>query len=157
MVHRALTATHLHNGIVLNMVGDGAPYPAVRTDGIDSLGLGQRDVSRERLVEQCAGRTHRGTLPARHTGGLAHRQVQVKADVGMGTLAGTANDLVALDDIAAANAAVAQDASIMVDSNDRRGHIVSIFRDSRLETRTLTLTLSPEGRGDSQETILLAE
>src|SRR5436309_105968 len=127
MVHRTLTAAHLYNGVVLNMVGDGAPYPAVRTDGIDGLGLGQRDVNCKRLVEQCAGRTHRGTLPARHTGGLAHGQIEVEANMGERTLAGTADDLVVLDLIAAADTAVAQDAGVMVHGDDRGGHIVSIF------------------------------
>ena len=53
----------------------------------------------------------------------AHRLVEVEADARGVALAGAADDLVALDVVARADAAVAEDAGLVIDGDDRRGDV----------------------------------
>ena len=49
---------------------------------------------------------------------FAHRVVEVEADARRVALAGAADDLVALDVVAGADAAVAEDAGLVIDGDD---------------------------------------
>ena len=69
------------------------------------------------LVER-PGRARGDALAARDAGRLAHRVVEVEADARRVTLAGAADDLVHLDVVARADAAVAEDAGLVIDGDD---------------------------------------
>ena len=109
----------------VHVVGQRAADPAVRAHRVDLVELGarpDRDVP-DRLVGQRAGRARRDALPAGHARGLAHRVVQVERDPGGVALAAAADDVVALDVVAGAHAAVAQNARVVVHRDDRVGEV----------------------------------
>jgi hypothetical protein len=54
--------------------------------------------------------------------------------MGVRTFAGATNNIVVLDLITATDTTVTQDARVVIDGNDWRGGIVSIFCDPRSET-----------------------
>src|SRR5262249_38062420 len=73
--------------------------------------------------DQRARRARRRTLAALDARRLAHRVVEVEADLRRVALAAAADDLVALDVVARADAAVAEDASLVVDGDDGRRRV----------------------------------
>ena len=109
--------------LLVDVVGERTADAAVRADGVDGLELGARPDRHvaDRLVGQRARRAGRDALPARHARRLAHRVVQVEGDPRLVALAGAADDVVALDVVAGADAAVAHDAGVVVDMDDRVG------------------------------------
>ena len=107
--------------LLVDVVGQRAAHPAVRADGVDRLELlarADRDVM-DRLVDQRTGRARGDALAARHARRLAHRVVQVERDARRVALPGAADDVVALDVVARADAAVAEDAGVVVDADHR--------------------------------------
>ena len=79
----------------------------------------------DRLVGEGPGRAGGHALAARHARGLAHRVVEVERDPRRVALAGAADDVVALDVVARPHAAVAQDARVVVDGDDRVREVVA--------------------------------
>src|SRR5439155_13928373 len=73
-----------------------------------------RDVV-DRLVRERAGRARGDALAAGHARRLAHRVVEVEGDQRRVALARAADHVVALDVVARADAAVAEDARVVVD------------------------------------------
>src|SRR3954449_1685378 len=107
--------------LVVDVEGDRAADAAVRAHRVDLAQLGaraDRDVA-DRLVRDRAGRARGDALAAGHARRLAHRVVEVERDARRVALAGTPDDVVALDVVARADAAVAQDARVVVDRDDR--------------------------------------
>src|SRR5262249_10329505 len=107
----------------VDVIGERAADSAVGAHGLDRLQLGARaDGGRQRLVCERTGRAHGRALAAAHAGRFAHRRIEVERDAGLVALAGAADDLVRLQVVAAADAAVAQDAGLVVDrDHGRRG------------------------------------
>ena len=107
--------------VAVHVVGERAADPAVGADGVYrvKLGLGpDRDVV-DRLVGQRAGRAGGDALAAGDAGRGAHRVAEVERDVRGEPLAAAPDHVVALDVVAGADAAVAQDAGVVVDGDDR--------------------------------------
>ena len=107
--------------LAVDIEGQCATDAAVRADGVDCVELLSRldrDVV-DRLVGECAGRARRHTLTAGDARRLAHRVVEVEGDAGRVALATAADDVVALDVVAGSDAAVAEDAGVMVDGDHR--------------------------------------
>src|SRR5262249_56626525 len=74
----------------------------------------------ERLVGRRPGRTGRGALAAGDEGTLSHGLVEVKGDARCPAAVGAADDLVRLDLVTSANAAITKDAGIVVDGDHTR-------------------------------------
>src|SRR3954454_11086328 len=106
--------------LVVDVEGQRAADAAVRAHGVDLAQLGarpDRDVA-DRLVRQRAGRARGDALAARDARRLAHRVVEVERDPRRVALARAPDDVVALDVVAGADAAVAEDARVVVDGDD---------------------------------------
>ena len=102
--------------LAVHVVGERAADAAIRADRVHRVELGarlDRDVV-DGLVHERARRTGGHALAAGHAGRLAHRVVQVERDQRGVALAGAADHVVALDVVAGADAAVAQDAGVVV-------------------------------------------
>ena len=109
----------------VHVVRQRAADAAVGADAVDRVELGarpDRDVA-DRLVGQRAGGAGRDALAAGDAGRGAHRVVQVEGDPGGVPLAAAADDVVALDVVAGPDAAVAEDARVVVDRDDRVGQV----------------------------------
>jgi hypothetical protein len=91
-----------------------AAVRAYRLNLAQLLARPDRDVV-DRLVRERAGRARGDALAAGHARRLAHRVVQVERDQRRVALARAADHVVALDVVARADAAVAQDARVVVD------------------------------------------
>ena len=107
--------------LLVDVVGERAADAAVRADGIDRLELlarADRHVA-DRLVDQRARRARGHALAARDAARLPHRIVQVERDPRRIALARAPDHVVALDVVARAHAAVAQDARVVVDRDHR--------------------------------------
>ena len=111
--------------LAVDVIGERAADAAIWADGLDAVELRARPDRDgvDRLVRQRAGRAGSNALAAGHAGRLAHRIVQVERDQGRVALAGAADHVVALDVVAGADAAVAQDAGVVVDRDDRVAQI----------------------------------
>src|SRR6185312_4594237 len=111
--------------LAVDVVGQRAANPAVRAHRVNRVkrcaGL-DRDVV-DRLVGQRAGGAGRHAFTARDAGRLAHRVVEIERDAGGVALAAAADDIVGLDVVAGAHAAVAQDAGVVVDRDHGIGHV----------------------------------
>src|SRR5262249_18326251 len=106
---------------VADVVGQGTANAAVWTDGVDRRRLRARHQRQgERLVRQRPGRTGRSALAARDAGTLSHGLVEVKGDARCPAAVGAADDLVRLDLVTSANAAITKDAGIVVDGDHTR-------------------------------------
>ncbi len=77
----------------------------------------------DRLVGEGAGRAGGHALAARDAGRRAHRVVEVEGDPGGVALAAAADHVVALQVVAGAHAAVAEDAGVVVDRDHRVGRV----------------------------------
>src|SRR3954463_14082581 len=113
--------------LVVDVVGQRAADAAVGADRVHLAQRGARpdgDVA-DRLVRDGPGRAGGDALAARHARGLAHRIVEVEGDARRVALAGAPDDVVALDVVARAHAAVAEDAGVVVDGNDRVGAVLA--------------------------------
>src|SRR4051795_4519968 len=107
--------------LVVDVEGQRAADAAVRAHRVDLAQLRARPDRHvaDRLVRDRAGRARRDALAARHARGLAHRVVEVERDARRVALARAADDVVALDVVARADAAVAEDAGVVVDRDHR--------------------------------------
>src|SRR5207237_820786 len=72
-----------------------------------------------RLVRQRSRGARRHTFTAGDAGALAHRLIEVEGDAGAVALAGTADDLVGLNIVAGTDAAIAENARLVIYSDDR--------------------------------------
>ena len=113
--------------IVVDVERQRAADAAVRAHRVDLTQLGPRPDrdAVDRLVRQRAGRARGDALAARDARRLAHRVVEVERDPRRVALARAADDVVALDVVARADAAVAQDAGVVVDGDDRVGVVLA--------------------------------
>ena len=137
VVHRAGAPGHLHDGVGLGVhrVGDAAADAAVGAQGVDLLVVTVRQQRQgEGLVGQRAGRAGGHALAAGDAARLAHRQVVVEGNARRVALAGAPDDVVALHVVAGADAAVAQDAGIVVHGDDRRRQVVAVVERARRES-----------------------
>src|SRR4051794_530658 len=106
--------------LVVDVEGQRAADAAVRAHRVDLAQLRarlDRDVA-DRLVRDRAGRARGDALAARHARRLPHRVVEVERDARRVALARAPDDVVALDVVARADAAVAEDARVVVDRDD---------------------------------------
>ena len=71
-------------------------------------------------VGQGAGRAVVRAFAAGHAARAAHRHVEIERDPRCVTLAHAADDVVFLDDVAAPDAAIAENAGVVVDGDDQR-------------------------------------
>jgi hypothetical protein len=107
-------------GVSVHVVSDGAADATVRADRFDALQVLPRlDRHYELLVGQCPGWANGGALAARDTGAVAHRYVQIERDSRPVTLPGAPDDVVVLDLVAGADAAVTEDAGGEIHVDDR--------------------------------------
>ena len=109
----------------VHVVGEGAADAAVGTHAVHRVQFAARpdgDVP-DRLVGQRTGRARGDTLAAGDARRVAHRVVEVEGDPGGVALAAAADDVVALDVVAGADAAVAQDAGVVIDRDDGVGKV----------------------------------
>ena len=111
--------------VPVDVVGDRAADAAVGADAVDGVELGARPDRHvvDRLVGEGAGGAGGHALPAGDAGRRAHRVVQVEGDPGGVALAAAADHVVALQVVAGPHAAVAEDAGVVVDRDDRVGHV----------------------------------
>src|SRR5205823_4138580 len=91
----------------------------------------------EPAVGQRAGRARHHALAARDAGRVAHRVVEVEGDAGAVALAHAPDDLVVADLVAAADAAVTEDAGVVVHGDDDRGLVVAAVAGGTREARAL--------------------
>ncbi len=87
------------------------------------------------LVGERAGGAGHHAFAAGHARGIAHRQVVVEGDAGPETFAAAAEHVVVADLVAAANAAVAQDAGFVIDGDDERRIVLAARRQAAREAR----------------------
>ena len=119
--------------LAVDVVGQRTADPAVRADAVDGVQLlarPDRDAA-DRLVGQRPGRAGLHALAAGDARAGAHRVVEVERDPGRVALAGAADDVVALDVVAGPDAAVAQDAGVVVDVDDGVGRVGAPARAAR--------------------------
>src|SRR3954454_8595195 len=132
----AVAALHAQPGLVAGLLaalGEGdrlalvvdverqrAADAAVRAHRVDLAQLGARPDWHvaDRLVRERAGRARGDAFATRHARRLAHGVVEVERDARRVALARAADDVVALDVVARADAPVAQDACVVVDRDD---------------------------------------
>ena len=81
------------------------------------------------LVGERAGGARHHALAARHAGRVAHRQVGVERDARHEAFAAPAQNVVVANLVAAANAAVAQDARFVIHRDDERRIVLAARRD----------------------------
>ena len=104
----------------VDVVGERAADAAVGADrvhGVELRARADRHVPNG-LVDERASGAGRHAFAAGHAGGLAHRVVQVEGDARRVALPGAADHVVALDVVASPDAAVAEDAGVVVDRDD---------------------------------------
>jgi hypothetical protein len=126
LVARALPPLREHDGVAraVHVVGERAAHTAVGTDGVDGLELVSRTQRRrDGFVDEGSGGAHGGALAAGHAGALAHGGIEVEGDARPVALARPTQHLVVLQVVAGANAAIAEDAGLMVDG-DHLGALV---------------------------------
>ena len=87
------------------------------------------------FIGQRAGGARHHALAARHAGGVAHRQIGVEGDAGHEALAAAAQHVVVANLVAAANAAVAQNAGFVIDGDRERRIVLAARRDAAREAR----------------------
>ncbi len=87
------------------------------------------------LVGERAGGARDHALAARHAGGVAHRQVGVERDARHEALAAAAENVVVANLVAAANAAVAQNARFVIHRDDERRIVLAARRDPARKAR----------------------
>ena len=100
--------------------------------GIENVALAQFR-SDDALVGERAGRARDHALAAGNARRLAHRQVVIEGDAGLISLAAAGQHPVVPDIVAAANAAVAQDAGLVIHRDHRRGIVLAARRGAARE------------------------
>ena len=95
------------------------------------------------LFVERAGRARSDAFAAGHARRLAHRVVEIEGDPGRIALSRAADDVVALDVVAGADAAVAEDARVVVDGDDRVGEVLAATRAARQLGRLLLEAVLP--------------
>ena len=95
--------------------------------GIENVAFAQLG-SDNALVGERAGGARHHALAAGNARRLAHRQIVIEGDAGLISLAAAGQHPVVPDLVAAANAAVAQDAGLVVDRDHRRRIVLSARR-----------------------------
>ena len=118
---------------------------AVGADAVDRVELGPRPDRHvvDRLVGERTGRAGGHALAAGDAGRRAHRVVEVEGDAGRVALAAAADDVVALQVVAGAHAAVAEDAGVVVDGDHRVGHVGAATAAPRPVRRRRRRTAAP--------------
>jgi hypothetical protein len=111
--------------LLVHAIGERAADAAIGAHGVDGRELAARTQRfRHGAVHQRAGRTRRRALAAGDAGARAHRRIQVEGDARGVALAAAAHYLVALHIVAGANAAVAEDAGLVIDGDHLRAWIL---------------------------------
>ena len=133
--------------LAVDVVGERAADAAVGADGVDRVELGPRPDRHvvDRLVDERAGRAGGHALAAGHARRVAHRVVQVERDQRGVALAGAADHVVALDVVAGADAAVAEDARVVVDGDDRVAQVDAAAAAEREAVLALDAVAAGEG------------
>ena len=122
LVRRTLAALHAQDAVLLDVVGEQAPHPAVRTGGLDLLVRNlQPHVFRRHQRPRRAG-LH--ALPAGHAGAGSHLVVEVKDDGGVVAAIRVADHVVDLHLAAGPHAACALDAGVELHSHRRVRHVL---------------------------------
>ena len=131
--------------LVVDVEGQRTADTAVRADRVDLPQLRARPDRHavDGLVRERAGRARSDAFAAGHARRLAHRVVEIEGDPGRIALSRTADDVVALDVVAGADAAVAEDARVVVDGDDRVGEVLAATRAARQLGRLLLEAVLP--------------
>src|SRR5262249_41664584 len=109
--------------LLVDVVREAAADAAVRAHALDLLErLPRHDREAHGLVHQRPGGARGHALAARDARALAHRLIEIERDARRVALAGATDDVVVLDVVARPDAAIAQDAGLVVDRDHlRRG------------------------------------
>ena len=132
MVRRTITAFDANDGVVLDVIGKLATDTAIRTNAVDrfvgddGIGLFGR--------RQRAGRAGLHTFATGHTGGDAHRIIEIENDFRLRTTERIADHVVHLLFAAGAHAARALNAGIEIHRH-RRMRKIRVRLQAGLETR----------------------
>ncbi len=97
--------------------------------------LARQNCFHHALVGESAGRARHHALAARDAGGVAHGQVGVERDARHEPLAAPSENVVVANLVAAANAAVAQDARLVIHRDDERRIVLAARRDASGKAR----------------------
>ena len=122
LIARAVAPLGKDDGVLLlvDVIGERAAHTAVGANAVHALELrGRPQRRRDGFVDQRAGRTYGDALAAGDAGALAHWIVEIEGDARAVTLAAAADHLIVLDVVAGADAAIAQDARLVVDGDHR--------------------------------------
>ena len=117
----------------------------LRTSSRLRIGPRRKRCARHALVRQRAGGARDHALPARNARGIAHRRVQIERDSRRIALAHAPKHKIVLDFVASANAAVAQNAGVVIDGNRQR-RIISPRETVRLANRGCANARCPRQR-----------
>src|SRR5690606_41951232 len=79
----------------------------------------------QRLVGQRPGRADRGAFPAGHATAAPHGDVEIEGNAGAISLTATGYDMVVLQFVAAPDAAIAENASLVIDCDHRRAIVTA--------------------------------
>ena len=116
LVARALAPFREDDFVVLHVVRRGTADAAIRTERIDRLQFRSRhERQRNGLVGEGSGGARGDAFAARNAGRFPHRVIEVEADPRGVALARAADDFVALDVVAGTDAAIAEDACLMIE------------------------------------------
>src|SRR5439155_27298536 len=109
-----------HDLVLPHEISGCAADAAIRANTLRPLHFRARHKrQRERLVYERSRGTRGRAFAARHARAFTHRQIEVETDARREALAGAADHVVALDFIASADAAIAQDTGLVIDGDDR--------------------------------------
>src|SRR5262249_9235308 len=121
MVHGAFPPIDADDRLLLNVVCHRTADTAIRTDAVNTLLLFPHNRKRDGLVDERACGTDCCAFAARDTGTVPHRPIEVERNARGISLPGPADHLVGLHLIAGADAAVAENACLVIDGNDGGG------------------------------------
>ena len=110
----------------VDVIGQSATDTAIGTHAIDLLEVRSRSEGQADCpVHECAGRTGRRTFAAGHAAALAHLLVEVEGNARFVSLTAPTDDFVALHVVARSDAAIAENAGLMIDVDHLRAVILA--------------------------------
>ena len=123
----ALAIMPAHHGVLVQLEKRSRDFLEIRKllQFFDVHRLARQHRLDHALVGEGAGGARHHALAARHAGGVAHRQVGVEGDAGHEAFAAAAQNVVVANLVAAANAAVAQNARLVIDGDRERRAVLA--------------------------------
>ncbi len=126
-----------HHGILVQLEKRSRDLLEIRKvlQFFDVHGLAWQHRLHHALVGQRAGGARHHAFAARDAGGIAHRQVAVECDARREALAAPPQNIVMANLVAAANAAVAENAGLVIHGDHQRRIVLAARRNPARETR----------------------